>query len=437
MPERTTKSTSPGKEKTPHICAVGGCETSGNHKLVCCKHWCASDGCKQLVLASSSNHCVDHTCEDHDCSSEAQHRSSYCAVHIRCKVSDCQRFRTDSPGPFCKSHTKCMHNDCSQGVDLKGFCNKHQCQAPDCRQGHGHRPWGDDLLPSDFCPLHMCQWESSRRYDRNCSKANEGLSYCPDHRCTQTNCQRRVEQGDQSNSLAPHESFCRTHLKRISNSDSGYDDEHSYDNGSTRRSHDGRVVASEQAGDVLTQERRNEGPAEKIGEEVPQWRQQRWNGNRQAEEMPGELPQHQRPRQNRYPHAQEIPTETPALQRSTQTGYQHPEETPQEIPQPRRQRQTQLEHAEEPPEELPKQTRNDQWRANNGPGQQYDELYYTDDVPQRNQHHGQKGGSVPQPQHRAYTGKPADRRPEEGRRQDRPRTMRGYHEDVHQRERGY
>ncbi|KAJ4379052.1 hypothetical protein N0V85_008896, partial [Neurospora sp. IMI 360204] len=135
-------------------------------------------------------YCADHKCTIRRCPRRKQSakaiyckdlegKFSYCAIHVKCDISNCNRARHNVSG------TK----------DYLRFCTDHCCAEGNCRFP---RPWAaSPTARGKFCPLHTCRAQ-------DCPEFVDRLAiFCRTHGCSKPKCHEEVIV----------EGFCLDHLK--------------------------------------------------------------------------------------------------------------------------------------------------------------------------------------------------------------------------------
>ncbi|KAH7635845.1 hypothetical protein B0T09DRAFT_29047 [Sordaria sp. MPI-SDFR-AT-0083] len=190
----------------------------------CDKHGCRADGCKKQVIVDGKQPsicCEEHQCQQDGCGTIVEGKYPYCAIHIKCDISNCNRARHNVSGAkeylrFCVDHATCAVNrckdmkidqslycanhtcrerGCSKSSQSKPFCSEHCCAEVNCRYP---RPWAaSPNVRGKFCPLHTCRAQ-------DCPEFVERLAiFCRTHGCSKPKCHEEVIV----------ESFCLDHLK--------------------------------------------------------------------------------------------------------------------------------------------------------------------------------------------------------------------------------
>ncbi|KAK1776326.1 hypothetical protein QBC45DRAFT_219479 [Copromyces sp. CBS 386.78] len=209
-----------------HKCTLRRCpHRKPSAKASYCKnHGCRADGCKKQVIIDgkqSSICCEEHQCQQDGCGTIVEGKYPYCAIHIKCDISNCNRARHNVSGTkeylrFCVDHATCAVNrckdmkieqslycanhtcrerGCSKSSQSKPFCSEHCCAEVNCRFP---RPWAASLnTRGKFCPLHTCRAQ-------DCPEFVDRLAiFCRTHGCSKPKCHEEVIV----------EGFCLDHLK--------------------------------------------------------------------------------------------------------------------------------------------------------------------------------------------------------------------------------
>ncbi|KAK3344803.1 hypothetical protein B0H65DRAFT_573224 [Neurospora tetraspora] len=206
-----------------HKCTIRRCpRRKQSAKAIYCKdHGCQADGCKSQRLDSKHNCCEEHQCKQDGCGTIVEGKFSYCAIHIKCDISNCNRARHNVSGTkdylrFCTDHATCAVNrctdlkieqslycanhtcrerGCSKSSQSKPFCSEHCCAEVNCRSP---RPWAaSPNARGKFCPLHTCRAQ-------DCPEFVDRLAiFCRTHGCSKPKCHEEVIV----------EGFCLDHLK--------------------------------------------------------------------------------------------------------------------------------------------------------------------------------------------------------------------------------
>ncbi|KAL0470296.1 hypothetical protein QR685DRAFT_441302 [Neurospora intermedia] len=205
-----------------HKCTIRRCpRRKPSAKASYCKeHGCRADGCKKLVLEKQIC-CEEHQCQHDGCGTIVEGKYPYCAIHIKCDISNCNRARHNVAGTkeylrFCVDHATCAVNrckdmkieqslycanhtcrerGCSKSSQSKPFCSEHCCAEVNCRYP---RPWeANPNSRGKFCPLHTCRAQ-------DCPEFVDRLAiFCRTHGCSKPKCHEEVIV----------EGFCLDHLK--------------------------------------------------------------------------------------------------------------------------------------------------------------------------------------------------------------------------------